>query len=176
MFGAHYPKLLQQIAPQHHSATHRVAYKVLTSFQHAVFARTYLDFEPETKPRSCSEAVEKYLKFKRKVGVLSTTSAPFSRGKGTSGAQPINEPALKVENDSQKVDEYDQSMRLEDLDEEESALLDIAEATNRELTQQLTEMYNLLAQTGAKKRVISAAMSIPLQETTIYENANHHIE
>ena len=108
--------------------------------------------------------------------MLSTTTAPFSRGKVASAAQPINEPAVKAENDSQIIDEYDRSMKVEDLDEGDSALLDIAKATNRELTQQLAEMHNLLAQTGAEKRVISAAMSIPLQETKISAIANHHIE
>ena len=39
----------------------------------------------------------------------------FKRGKGTSVAQPVDEPVMKVENGSHMVGEHDRSTKLEDL-------------------------------------------------------------
>ena len=62
----------------------------------------------------------------------------FKEGEGVSADQPNNEPILKAENETQMIDEHDQSKDLEDLDEVEEALLALLEkplARNRELTQ-----------------------------------------
>ena len=66
-------------------------------------------------------------------------------------------------------------MDLEDLDEEHKILLDIFEARNQELTQQLAEMQSHLAQIVAGKRPNSAAMSIPCQETSTSAHATFTI-
>ena len=42
-------------------------------------------------------------------------SVPFSRGEGVSAAQPIAEPVLKAESESQMVEEHDRSTKLDDL-------------------------------------------------------------
>ena len=58
---------------------------------------------------------------------------------------------------------FDQWINLH-LGEEHRILLEIFEARNRELTQQLAEMQSLRAAIVAGNRANSAAMSIPCQE------------
>ena len=100
----------------------------------------------------------------------------FRKGKGVSAAQPNNEPVLKTVNESQILDECDQSMDLEDLNEKDrilSEILEKTEAKNCALTQQLAEMHHLQAQILTKLRAYYhvKTMSIPCQETTISANA-----
>ena len=51
--------------------------------------------------------------------ILYRLSAFFNRGEVARVAQPSNEPVSKAENGSQKIDERDRSMKLEDLNVED---------------------------------------------------------
>ena len=69
---------------------------------------------------------------------------------------------MKFEDDAQMSD---QSMDLEDLDEEEKALLEKSLARNQELTQQLAEMTAALAPASAHMQSLSA---VHFEGTTVH--------
>ena len=116
MFGAHYPQLLQHIARAQPFLAQQVAGNVRRNFQHASTIRIFLDRDPETVMgtrgvllKLVRAEMKRSKKFERLCFFL-------KGGEGTSAAQPIDEPPLKVRNEPQISV---QSMNFDDLDEED---------------------------------------------------------
>ena len=51
----------------------------------------------------------------------------LKKGEGVGATQPNMEPVLEAEDESQIIDDYDRSMDLEDLNEEDRVLLELLE-------------------------------------------------